>query len=196
MDDVGPMLDIYEPVVRDTIISFEYAPPTVEAFAQRVMETLPSKPWLVYVDGSDVLGYAYGSTFRTRTAYQWSVEVSAYVAEGARGRGVGRALYDSLLAILRLQGFVKAFAGITLPNPESVTFHEALGFTLVGVLRDVGYKLGGWHDVGWWQRGLADAPPAGPPAANGDGRGSATRRMEWSRECRNEMSGGSYRRGT
>ena len=64
--------------------------------------------------------------------------------------GVGRGLYASLFAILAAQGFFNAYAGITLPNPGSVALHEAVGFKPIGIYRQVGYKLGAWHDVGWW----------------------------------------------
>ena len=96
-----------------------------------------------------MVGYAYAGRHRSREAYQWSVEVSVYVAENQHRRGVGRALYTSLVECLRLQGFFHAYAGITLPNPASVGLHESLGFQPVGVYKDVGYKLGQWHTVGW-----------------------------------------------
>jgi phosphinothricin acetyltransferase len=99
-----------------------------------------------------VAGFAYGGPHRTRAAYRWSVDVTVYVAEQARGHGVGRALYGALLPALAERGFHAAFAGIALPNPGSVALHEAVGFTPLGVYREVGFKLGRWHDVGWWQR--------------------------------------------
>ena len=99
-------------------------------------------------------------------SYQWSVDVSVYVDEGHRHRGIGRALYTSLFALLRLQGFHAAHAGITLPNAGSVALHESLGFRRIGVYPGVGYKLGAWHDVGWWQLSLRErAASPGPPRA-------------------------------
>src|SRR5690606_3115863 len=102
-----------------------------------------------------------GSSHRQRLAYQWSADVSVYVHPQAYRRGVGRALYGPLLEILRYQGYHNAFAGIALPNAASVGLHTAMGFELVGIYRDVGYKLGAWHDVGWWQKRLrtSDHPP-------------------------------------
>jgi len=91
------------------------------------------------------------------------VEVSVYVAESDRRSGVGRALYTSLIECLRLQGFYNAYAGITLPNPASVALHENLGFQPVGVYKDVGFKLGQWHSVGWWSLALQDDSPPTPP---------------------------------
>jgi phosphinothricin acetyltransferase len=113
-----------------------------------------------------VAGYVYACGHRERAAYRWAVEVTAYVAADYRRRGLGRALYTSLFSILRRQGYFKAFAGITLPNEPSVRLHETLGFEPIGVYRGVGYKLGRWLDVGWWQKSLQperlDPPPPQP----------------------------------
>jgi phosphinothricin acetyltransferase len=73
-------------------------------------------------------------------------------------RGIGSALYRRLLALLRVQGYVNAFAGIAQPNAASVALHEAMGFRLIGIHRNVGYKLGAWRDVGWWQLALYEPP--------------------------------------
>ncbi|MDR7555004.1 MAG: N-acetyltransferase family protein [Armatimonadota bacterium] len=168
-DDAPAICAIYAPIVRETAISFEVDPPSVAEMAHRIRTTLQRYPWIVCAPQRGVLGYAYASPHRTRAAYQWSVDVSIYVAATVRRRGVGRALYAALLEILRLQGFYNAFAGIGLPNPASVGLHEAMGFVPVGVYRNVGFKLGRWHDVGWWQRPLreaGDAPTAPVPFAH------------------------------
>ena len=123
--------------------------------ARRVARVLERTPWLVWESDGRVLGYAYASSHRDRAAYQWSVEVSAYVHVQARRIGVARMLYTSLFAALAVQGFRNAYAGITLPNPGSVGFHTAMGFTPIGVYRGIGYKHGAWHDVGWYERPLA-----------------------------------------
>ena len=91
-------------------------------------------------------------------AYRWSVDTTVYLRPDRRRRGVGRALYTSLLATLPLQGYVTACAGVTIPNPASVGLHEAMGFRLVGVYRQVGFKGGVWHDVAWFQRPLQPLP--------------------------------------
>jgi phosphinothricin acetyltransferase len=119
-------------------------------------------PWLVAERDGGVTGYAYASPHRARAAYRWGADVSVYLDERERGRGSGRALYGALLPVLRDLGYTGAYAGITLPNPASVALHESMGFSLVGVYRRVGYKLGGWHDVGWWQLVLADPLPEVP----------------------------------
>ena len=160
-DDAAAVAAIYAPIVRDTPISFEIDPPDAQEMRRRIEATASHTPWLVCTDGDAVAGYAYATRHRERAAYRWSVEVSVYLHESARGRGIGAAVYEALLRILRIQGFHRAFAGITLPNPASVRLHESADFTPLGVYRSVGFKCGAWHDVGWWERGLAE--PAQPP---------------------------------
>ncbi|HEX7023068.1 MAG TPA: arsinothricin resistance N-acetyltransferase ArsN1 family B [Trueperaceae bacterium] len=162
-EDAAAVAAIYAPVVTSTATSFELEAPDAAEMSRRILGTLARYPFLVCEAGGEVLGYAYGSRHRSRAAYDWSVEVSVYVNASARKLGVGRALYRSLLALLALQGFHAAYAGIALPNPASVGLHEALGFRPVGVFGEIGYKLGAWHDVGWWQRRLT--PASGSPAA-------------------------------
>jgi len=160
------MLDIYVPIVRETAISFELEPPAPSEFRDRIRQVLCWAPWLVAVgDDGAIAGYTYASRFRQRPAYRWTVEVTIFVAERARGQGVGRLLYGRLLGALELQGFRTAVAVIALPNPASVALHERLGFAPAGVLRAVGYKLGRWHDVGLWQRELAAVAGHRPPLA-------------------------------
>ena len=160
--DAAAVAEIYAPSVTETPVSFELDPPSAEEMARRMSVVLGFAPWLVCVDGDVVAGYAYASRHHERAAFRWSVDLSVYVREGFRRSGVGAALYRSLLALLRLQGFRAAHAGITLPNAASVGFHEALGFRAVGVFPRVGFKLGAWHDVGYWQLELGDR--VGAPA--------------------------------
>ncbi len=164
--DAGEISAIYAPVVRETIISFETEPPSPDEMRRRIVNTLGHFPWLVYERDGRVAGYAYAATHRPRAAYQWCVDVSAYVHVDERRTGVGRTLYRSLISVLALQGYRNAYAGIALPNSSSVRLHESIGFTPVGVYRETGYKLGGWHDVGWWQLTLRerDKDPT-PPLA-------------------------------
>lgn len=162
LSDAMGVAAIYRPAVTDSVISFEADPPDAAAMGERMRSTLDHLPWLVCEAGA-VRGYAYASRYRERAAYQWSAEVSAYVAADARGAGVGRALYTSLFAILVLQGYRNAYAGITLPNEASIALHEAVGFTPIGVYRSVGYKFGAWHDVGWFERQLAPRESEPPP---------------------------------
>ena len=173
--DAAAVRDIYRPVIETTAISFELVVPSEDEMASRITGRQPAHPWLV-AEGDDglhrragqgaghgVVGYAYAGRFSGRAAYDWSVETSIYLADAARGRGVGRSLYAALLALLTAQGYRQAMGGIALPNQASVRLHERAGFTLVGVYRAVGWKFGTWHDVAWWQRSLAG--PDGPPTA-------------------------------
>jgi phosphinothricin acetyltransferase len=161
--DAAQTLAIYTPLVTNTNRSFELEPPSVNDMQQRIMRTLERMPWLsCEIDGT-VAGYAYANPHRVRAAYQWSVEVSVYVDEGQVRKGIGRALYTSLLQLLSLQGFYNAYAGISLPNPPAVALHESMGFQQVGVYRAVAYKLGAWHNVGWWQKELQERPDTPTP---------------------------------
>jgi len=163
-EDSAAILAIYVPYIRDTSITFETDIPTVAEFANRIETYLQSFPWLVYEHEGMIAGYAYAARHRERTAYQWSVECSVYIAETSFRSGIARALYTALLDILKHQGFTLAYAVINLPNPQSVGFHESLGFTYFATYEKVGYKLGKWKNVGWWRRQLNDfiQEPAAP----------------------------------
>lgn len=161
-DDAPAMARIYTPYVLDTTVSLEVVPPTAPEMAARVASTMPRWPWLVVTAGTDVLGYAYGGSYRTRGGYRWTVEVSAYLDADAHRRGLGRRLYTGLLGLLEAQGHRQAVAGIGLPNDASVAFHEALGFEHVGRSVAVGRKFSAWQDVGWWQRPLGPGDDTDP----------------------------------
>jgi len=150
--DAGECARIYAPFVSDGWVSFELEPPAADEMARRIGAYGATHAWLVAeIDGA-VAGYAYGSPHRERAAYASSCDVAVYVDPACVSRGIGRALYRELLPLLAGKGFHGAFAGIALPNPASVGLHEAMGFTPVGIYREVGWKFGGWRDVGWWQR--------------------------------------------
>lgn len=153
---------IYAPMVATTPISFEVDPPSGEQMAARVSGTLPDHPWLV-AESDGVVGYAYAHRFHPRAAYDWTVETSIYVDPTHWRQGGGRRLYTALLAVLRAQGYRRAIALVTLPNPASVHLHEGMGFGPVGVYHRVGWKFGAWHDVGLWELDLGAG--GGDPAA-------------------------------
>lgn len=152
---------IYAPIVRETHISFETTVPSVAKIANRINKTLRQYPWLICAVGGQTAGYAYASAFRSRPAYQWTAETTVYIHPDYQRRGIARALYRSLLAILREQGYCSAVGVIALPNAGSVRAHESLGFRKIGLLENVGYKQGEWRDTGWWQLELQ--PPAASP---------------------------------
>ena len=157
--DAEQIAAIYAPFCEDgSAVSFEVEPPSLGEVARRIVSTLERYPWLVCSEGDEVLGYVYASGHNERAAYRWSVNVTVYLAPGSRGKGIGRALYTSLFALLKIQGYVGAFAGITLPNPSSIGLHESMGFEPVGVYRSVGFKGGSWHDTAWMQRPLVEKP--------------------------------------
>ena len=162
--DAERVAEIYRPAVEASYISFEEVAPTADEMAERMHRVLARLPWLVAEDESGlVVGYAYASPHRDRATYRWSVDISVYVDPARHGRGIGRALYDALLERLRGQGFVNVYAGVTLPNPASVALHEAIGMARVGVYHRVGYKLGEWRDVAWYELRLTE-PAMNPPA--------------------------------
>lgn len=160
-DDGAAVADIYRPIVASTPISFEIDPPDAQDMQRRIEDAGATYPWLVCTDRGVIAGYAYAGRHEARAGYRWSVRTSVYVDPRFHRRGVGRGLYASLLRILTAQGFVSAYAGITLPNAASVALHESAGFQAVGRYVNAGYKLSAWYDVGWWQRGLR-APAASP----------------------------------
>ena len=154
---------IYAPYVRETAISFESEPPAADDMARRIADAQRAHAWLVLETDGEVIGYAYGGPFMARAAYQWATTVSVYLEQGRRRTGGGRALYEALFERLAARGHRTALAGIALPNDASIGLHQALGFEPVGTYRRVGWKLGRWHDVAWYQRDLIE--DAGPPDA-------------------------------
>ena len=154
-EDAGAIAAIYAPEVLEGTATFEVEPPALAEIARRMAAGGDRMPWLVWEEAGTVFGYAYASAYRTRAAYDRTVETTVYVARGAQGRGVGRRLYTALLDRLTADRFAQALGVISLPNPGSVALHEALGFRQVARLERVGCKFGRWLDVGYWQRGLA-----------------------------------------
>ena len=162
-DDAAALLAIYRPFVETSVVSFETVTPTDAEFAARIDKAVTGWQWLVAEQDGRCVGYAYGSTHRERAAYRWSVEVSAYVHPDHHRQGIGRSLYSQLFADLVRKGYCNAFAGVTLPNDASVALHRGVGFEFIGTFRDVGRKFDAWHDVGWFQRRLADFSHAEQP---------------------------------
>lgn len=152
-EDVEQMLAIYTPFVEDTTVSFETIVPNRKTFAERLEK---NSPWLVCTWDKEVAGYAYACPHRSRGAYEWSKELSVYVHPDFRRKGIASVLYRVIITILKEQGYCNVLAGITLPNPTSLSFHVSIGFQPVGIYRKVGYKFNAWQDVSWWQMFLQD----------------------------------------
>lgn len=161
--DAAAIRQIYAPYIVGSAVSFELTVPSEGEVRRRISEYTRHAPWLVCEIDGRVAGYAYASKHREREAYRWTAEVSVYVDKAFHKRGVARRLYTQLFRDLESLGFCLILSGITLPNEPSVKFHEAMGFTPIGTYRRIGFKLGQWHDVGWWELWIASSD--GPPKA-------------------------------
>lgn len=159
--DAAALSRIYKYYVENTTISFEYDAPTTEEFAARITHKLEKYPFIVAECNGAAVGYAYASEYRERRAYDHSVELSIYIDKDERRCGIGTQLYSALLELLREQNFASAYSCITIPNSPSVSFHEEMGFKLIGHFRKAGFKHGVWLDVAWYGRAISsyDAPP-------------------------------------
>ena len=158
IDDAAAVADIYAPYCEGSAVSFEQFAPGVEQMQLRIAGVVAHRPWIVLDDAGAVAGYAYAAPHNDRWAYRWSVNTAIYISRAHHRRGAGRALYSTLFDLLRHLGYYRAVAGITVPNAASVGLHEAMGFELVGVYRDIGYKLGAWRDVAWYEAPIQPVP--------------------------------------
>jgi phosphinothricin acetyltransferase len=156
--DAAAICAIYNPYVLETVITFEEEPVSTAEMARRIGEVATRFPWLVAEENGEIVGYAYATPWKARSAYRFSVESTVYVARGHMGRGVGTALYRALIDALRMLGVHCAVGGIALPNAASIALHEKLGFEKIGQFVEVGRKLDRWVDVGYWELILSDAP--------------------------------------
>ena len=153
-EDAEAIAAIYAPYIESTVITFEEAPVSAEVMAARITEITARYPWLVACAGSEVIGYAYGAPWRTRSAFAQTAETSIYLRPDAQGNGAGRRLYAVLLEALRTRGFRVAIGAIALPNAASQALHARLGFNCVGRHVGVGFKLGRHVDLEFWQCAL------------------------------------------
>lgn len=165
-DAVG-CLDVYAPFVEGSPTSFEEQTPSLGEYTRRIERITRTHAFLVAEDDGVIAGFAYAGVHRERPAYRWAAEVTVYIGDGYRRRGLGRALYEPLFALLEEQGYRTLLAGITVPNDASIGLHLACGFEQVGVYRRIGWKAGAWRDVAWLARQLGpdtfeDAAPASP----------------------------------
>lgn len=155
--DAARIAAIYNRYVAQTTISFEEQPVSEAEMAVRIRDVADAGlPWLVALHQGELAGYAYATKWRARPAYRFSVESTVYLDDSACGRGWGALLYRQLIGQLRAGGIRTVIAGIAQPNARSVGLHERLGFRKVAHFSDVGYKFGGWVDVGYWQLSLAE----------------------------------------
>ncbi len=171
--DAAVLLNIYAHYVNHTAITFEYDVPSLEEFAQRIINTLEKYPYLVAKCGGEILGYAYAGAFHPRAAYGWAAELAIYVKNGCQKMGIGKCLYAALEEILEAQGILNLYACIAYPEAEdeyltknSVEYHRHLGYRLVGQFRQCGYKFGKWYHMVWMEKiigeHLEEQPPVRP----------------------------------
>ncbi|MCI8552253.1 MAG: N-acetyltransferase [Lawsonibacter sp.] len=153
-EDVSALLSIYERYIS-TPITFEYTLPSLEEFARRVASVQTFYPYLVAEENGELLGYAYAHRIAERAAYRWGAELSIYLRPDAVRRGLGKQLYQSLIALLRLQGVRTVYGLVASPNPASEGLHRSLGFHRMGVQRNAGYKNGRWVDLIWFEQSIA-----------------------------------------
>lgn len=188
-DDAPELLSIYAPYVEKTAITFETSVPTLEEFTARIERTLARYPYLVAERAGRIVGYAYVGPFKTRAAYDWSVETSVYVRSDARRTGAGRTLYGELERVLQAQGILNLNACIAYAEhddeyltKDSVRFHERLGYTFVGEFHNCAQKFGRWYNVVWMEKSIGEHAPNQPgPLSIGDVR--AVFEAEWELEA-------------
>lgn len=161
--DAAELVSIYAPYVLETAVTYEYTVPDLEEFRGRIENITKNYPYLAAVEDGVILGYAYASAFHPRAAFRWSAEATVYLRKEAHGRGIGRMLYEKLEEILKKQNVQTVIALIADPNPESVAFHEKLGYRVAGRLTNCAYKLGQWRGMYYMEKFLGTH--AGEPKA-------------------------------
>ena len=150
--DVAAICEIYNYYIANTVITFEENPLDIADMSARIEAYTKLYPWLVCEVNGIVVGYAYATKWKERTAYKNSVEVTVYLDHTQNGKGYGKTLYSKLLELLTVKGCHVVLGGIALPNEASVGLHEHFGFKKVAHFSEVGFKLGRWVDVGYWEK--------------------------------------------
>ncbi|HEU5179872.1 MAG TPA: arsinothricin resistance N-acetyltransferase ArsN1 family B [Candidatus Polarisedimenticolia bacterium] len=149
--DAARVCDIYNHFVRETVVTFEEAPVAERDMVQRIETTVTRLPWLVWEQDGALAGYACATPWKSRSAYRFAVESTVYVSQAFARQGIGSRLYGALIDELRARDIHCAVGGIALPNPASIALHEKLGFVKIAEFKEIGYKLGRWVDVGYWE---------------------------------------------
>ena len=153
--DAAAIANIYNFYILNSTVSFEEEPVSCEEMAHRIADvTTSSLPWLVAEVDNQIIGYAYATKWKARTAYKYSVEISVYLDHAHIGKGIGTKLYSALFETLKITRVNAVIGGIALPNPASIALHEAFGMEKVAHFKRIGYKFGKWIDVAYWQKEL------------------------------------------
>lgn len=166
INDAEALSRIYRYYVENTAVSYEYIAPDKEEFERRIANTLKKYPYIVAEQDGEILGYAYAGSFNTRSAADWSAEVSIYVAKDKRRSGLGRALYTRLEELLRRMNYQTLLAKVAFCDRDnddylsrdSVDFHHRCGYRTVGVVENCGYKFGHWYGLMFMQKDIGDFP--------------------------------------
>ena len=157
--DAGRLLAVYAPYVLESTITWEYTVPSRLEMAKRIETHLAQGfPWLVAEDDQGILGYAYAGRMGERRGFDWDAEISIYLSADECGKGIGKALYAALLALLAKQGYCNCYALVTHPKQRSERFHETMGFTQAALLPKAGYKQGKWLDLCYYSMMICDLP--------------------------------------
>lgn len=151
-DDIDAVCAIYNHYIENTVITFEEIPLTVAQMRERIESYMQLYPWLVCEDAGEIIGYAYASKWKDRSAYKHTAEVTVYLDHEHLGKGAGRALYQALIDQLAVQNMHALLACIAVPNAASEKLHEQFGFKKVAHFAEVGFKFNRWLDVGYWQK--------------------------------------------
>lgn len=150
-EDANALCDIYNHYVLHSIVTFEKVALTGDEMTSRIRKITQGFPWIVFEEENEILGYAYATRWKERIAYDRTVESTVYLRQDSFGKGIGKKLYKDLMRRLADAGYHVVLGGIALPNEASISLHESLGFRKVGQLEQVGFKLGRWIDVGYWE---------------------------------------------
>ena len=151
INDAQELLDIYNYYVINTTANFDIEPLSLETFTNKLNQIITNYPYIVYVENNEILGYAYGSRFRPRAAYDFVAESTVYVKHDAHGKQIGTKLYTELIRLLKQTDLHTVLGVLTIPNEASIKLHDKLGFEQVANLKEVGKKFGEWQHVGIWQ---------------------------------------------
>lgn len=150
-EDASAICQIYNYYIINSVVTFEEEAVSVAEMKSRIEHNTDKLPWLVFEENEEILGYAYGSEWKSRCAYKHSVESTVYLKQGAMGKGIGSSLYAELIKRLKANKTHAIIGGIALPNESSIALHEKFGFEKVAQFREVGYKFDRWVDVGYWE---------------------------------------------
>ena len=151
LQDAPAIAKIYNHYVRETIITFEETEVNSAEIEKRIQNVTSKYPWIVFEENGEILGYAYGYEWRTRSAYRFTAESAVYLRHDLSQKGIGSRLYQELLLQLKHQGIHVVMGVLSLPNEASIKLHEKFGFEKVAHFQQVGFKFQKWVDVGYWQ---------------------------------------------